>query len=130
MHQILLTLTCIVFLTGCATTSNTGTPAPLTSGIEGTVTVGPMCPVVQVGTPCPDQPYAAMLVALDAGGTEVARAQADAQGKFRLPLMPGTYTLRPLPPEGKPLPYAAEQIVTVVARQFTLVTIQYDSGIR
>ena len=35
---------------------------PLTSGIEGQVLIGPMCPVVQAGTPCPDKPYQATIV--------------------------------------------------------------------
>lgn len=127
MYRIPLTLILITFLTGCATASSTPIP---TSGIEGTVTLGPMCPVMQANTPCPDRPYEATLVVLDASGAEVARVQSDAQGKFRLPLPPGTYTVRPLPPEGVPLPFAPEQTVTVSAQTFTPISIQYDSGIR
>ncbi len=33
------------------------TDPPATSGIRGAVTLGPQCPVVREGTPCPDQPY-------------------------------------------------------------------------
>jgi hypothetical protein len=32
-------------------------PTPRGSGIEGQVLLGPMCPVVQQGQECPDQPY-------------------------------------------------------------------------
>ncbi len=34
---------------------------PLTSGIEGQVLIGPMCPVLREGTPCPDQPSQATI---------------------------------------------------------------------
>jgi hypothetical protein len=38
------------------------------SGIEGQVFIGPMCPVVQIGQECPDQPYQA--VNSNSGGEE------------------------------------------------------------
>jgi len=127
MRRFLLTLTIVVFLAGCAPTATT----PLhTSGIEGTVTLGPQCPVEQANAPCPNQPYQATIVILDSSGAELARAQSDALGKFKVALNPGTYTLRPLPPQGQPLPFASEQTVTVVAQSFTVVGIVYDSGIR
>ena len=101
------------------------TPA---GGIEGQVTIGPMCPVIQVGTPCPDQPYQATITVLDTNGNQVAQFQSDAQGRFRAPLAPGVYTLRPESPDH--FTRAGEQTVTVTSGQFTQVTIAYDSGIR
>lgn len=131
---ILLWLAACWVLAGCALLPGTqpaATATPLTSGVEGQTWLGPQCPVVQVDTPCPDLPYAdATLAVLDASGKEIARLHTDAQGQFQLLLAPGTYTLRPMPPENMPLPFAPEQTFTVVAGQFTALTILYDSGIR
>ena len=55
-----------------------------TSGIEGNVTIGPMCPVVQADSPCPDQPYAATIVIENTDGTEVGRTQSSDDGRFRI----------------------------------------------
>jgi hypothetical protein len=101
---------------------------PSNSGIEGQILIGPMCPVIQAGTPCPDQPYQATLLVLDSGGHRVTEVQSDALGQFKLPLPPGDYTLVPQSPDG--FTHAAEQHVTVVAGQYALVSIVYDSGIR
>ena len=100
----------------------------MTSGIEGQVLIGPMCPVVQAGTPCPDQPYQATITVRDQNGKQVIQFQTDAQGNFRVGLKPGTYTLAPESPDG--FTHAAEQIVTVTSGQFTRVSVTYDSGIR
>jgi len=65
---------------------------PLTSGIEGQVLIGPMCPVVQEGTPCPDEPYQATIVIWDAERTnEVVTIETKADGRFRVPLPPGDH---------------------------------------
>lgn len=102
--------------------------ATATSGLEGAVLIGPMCPVVQAGTPCPDQPYPATLVVEDANGKAVTRFQSDAQGQFRVNLQPGRYTLVPQSPDG--FTHAPAQAVSVNANSYTRVTITYDSGIR
>jgi len=46
----------ILFLSTCSIDST-----PTDSGIEGQVLIGPMCPAVQEGQECPDQPYQASL---------------------------------------------------------------------
>lgn len=100
------------------------------SGIEGTVTIGPMCPVVRQDTPCPDEPYEATVVIEDESGDEVATAQSGEDGRFRVSLAPGTYTLAPQSPnEGAP-PFASEQQVEVREGAYTQVSVSYDSGIR
>ncbi len=74
-------------------------PAPADSGIEGNVTVGPMCPVVQVDIPCPDQPYQATLTVLTSiGHQKIVQFQTDANGVFRVTLVPGEYILHPESP--------------------------------
>ena len=135
--------------------ANTGfigrcTPSPV-SGIQGTVTVGPLCPVLPHGSPyppfpltplpmpverpgilpCPDQPYEATLVFLDARGSQAARTASGPDGRYRVVLPPGPYTVVPLPPmEGLPWPRAGSITVTVPAGVFVEVPIHYDSGIR
>lgn len=128
---VLLWLVASWFLVGCTNSAPAPTATPPTSGVEGQTWLGPLCPVVQVDTPCPDQPYPdATVVVLDAAGKEIARLHTDAQGHFQLLLAPGNYTLRPMPPEDKPLPSAPEQAFTVADGQFTALTVLYDSGIR
>jgi hypothetical protein len=104
------------------------TATPATSGLQGQVLIGPMCPVVQQGTPCPDQPYAAAITVRDSAGREVTTFQSDAQGNFKVNLNPGAYTLVPVSPDG--FTHAAEQVVDVIKNQYLVVTITYDSGIR
>lgn len=107
-------------------------PFPLStstdSGIQGQVFVGPMCPVVQEGTECPDQPYETTLVILQLDGREVKRVDTDEQGRFRVPLAPGDYSLGPGTKDV--MPFAAQQNFTVVPGEYTTVIYYFDSGIR
>jgi hypothetical protein len=98
------------------------------SGVEGNVMIGPMCPVEREDTPCPDQPYAATIVIEDDDGNEVARTQSGEDGRYRIALPPGSYTLVPQSPGT--LPYASEQKVEVREGAYTQADISYDSGIR
>ena len=103
-------------------------PQLTNSGIEGQVFVGPMCPVVQVGQECPDQPYQAVLTVTSIEGERIVQIQTDETGRFRIPLEPGDYILHPESPNT--LPFAKEQTVTVEEGKFTEVVVNYDSGIR
>lgn len=103
-------------------------PTPTDSGIEGQVFIGPVCPVVQIGQECPDQPYQAGLTMLSPDGREIVRIQTDEQGRFKIPLEPGEYILRPESPNV--LPFAGEQPFLVESGAFTQVIVKYDSGIR
>lgn len=105
-------------------------PAVVVSGIEGLVTIGPMCPVMYQDTPCPDQPFQATIAIEDEGGDEVAVVESGEDGSFRIELAPGSYTLIPQSPNAGGPPHAGQQQVAVEAGAFTEVTIQYDSGIR
>ncbi len=104
------------------------TPTPTDSGIEGQALIGPMCPVVQVGQECPDQPFQAVLTVNSPKGERVVQIQTDANGMFKIPLAPGEYILHPESPNS--LPFAGEQSVVVEAGRFTQVFVHYDSGIR
>lgn len=103
-------------------------PKATDSGVQGQVTIGPMCPVVQVSQPCPNQPYQATLTVNTLGGERIARVHADANGYFKVKLGAGTYILHPESPNG--MSYAADQTFTVQANQFAQVNVRYDSGIR
>ena len=103
-------------------------PTPRGSGIEGQVMIGPMCPVVQQGQACPDQPYQTTLTIKSPNGVQIVQVQTDAQGHFQVPLVPGEYILHPEAPNG--IPFADDQSFTVQTGQYTHITITYDSGIR
>jgi len=103
-------------------------PAPVNSGVEGQVFIGPNCPVVQQGQECPDQPYQAALKVNSPDGRKIAQVQTDEDGRFKIPLEPGEYILHPESPNV--MPYASEQTFTVEADKFTQIVVNYDSGIR
>lgn len=103
-------------------------PTAADSGVEGQVFIGPMCPVVQVGQECPDQPYQATLTVNSLGGQRITQVQTDEQGRFKIPLEPGEYILHPESPNV--MPFAAEVTFTVKPGIFTQLTVNYDSGIR
>lgn len=98
------------------------------SGIEGRVTIEPTCPVQRIDSPCPDRPYEATMAILDASRRQVASVRSGADGRFRMLLPPGDYTL--VPQTTNTPPTAREQTVIVVDRAFTTVQIVFDSGIR
>jgi hypothetical protein len=102
--------------------------APADSGLEGQVIIGPMCPALQQGQPCPDQPYQATLTVNSLDGKKITQVQTDQQGRFRIPLEPGQYILHPESPNA--MPFAGQQAVQVEADRFTQLTVNYDSGIR
>ena len=106
-----------------------GTPNA-SSGIFGTVTQGPMCPVVRQGQPCPDQPYDGLILVEDSSGNEVARTSSGLDGRYLIALTPGTYTLSPQKPADNILPVASDMQVEVGVGQWVVADISYDTGIR
>jgi len=124
MNRFLLFILSVFLLSACASTP---TPA-VDTGVEGQVLLGPMCPVVRLDQPCPDQPYQATLTVLNLAGERIAQVQADANGLYKLALQPGDYILHPESPNG--MPHAQDQPFTVIAGLFTKLDIVYDSGIR
>ncbi|HLO15307.1 MAG TPA: hypothetical protein VK206_10790 [Anaerolineales bacterium] len=103
-------------------------PTPRGSGIEGQVLIGPMCPVMQQGQACPEQPYQATLTVDSSNGLQIAQVQTDEQGHFRIPLVPGEYILHPESPNG--IPFASDQSFSVGSGSYTHIVVNYDSGIR
>ena len=98
------------------------------SGIEGRVTIGPQCPVEQMGSPCPDAPYQALITVTRDGDT-VERTHSAADGTFRIPLQPGPYSVVAGPIDGSSLPVGRQVEVVVKAGTLTHVDLSVDSGI-
>jgi hypothetical protein len=122
-----------ILLTTYAITSGVGKPLNTSeSGVEGQVSIGPMCPVVQPDRPCPDKPFAASIEIQkqdDKGDHLTVRSGED--GRFRVKLAPGKYKLTPMAPNPGAPPHApGPQVVTVESGKYVHVTIKYDSGIR
>jgi hypothetical protein len=64
-------------------------------------------------------------------GREMARVQTGSDGRFRVSLPPGEYTIGPAPDQpARRFPRGEQQTVKVLPRQFTKVTIGFDSGMR
>jgi hypothetical protein len=100
-----------------------------TSGVRGVIVAGPQCPVEQLGSPCPDQPFPGTVRATALDGSVVAEVESDGEGRFRMPLDPGSYVLAVVIAGGGP-PTATPQPVRVDEGRFTSVTLRVDTGIR
>jgi hypothetical protein len=107
-----------------------GTTGP--SALRGVAEAGPIFPHERPGIPnTRPLPGAIITVQPAGGGPEIARSTADQNGRFQIPLAPGTYLIVPLPPQpGAVLPRGIPQTVTVRAGGFTEVVVEYDTGIR
>jgi hypothetical protein len=111
-----------VTLVACASPAR----AP-SGGIEGTVTAGPTCPVEIQGSPCPPGVWTGTVRATASDGS-TDEAQTDDQGRYRLALDPGTYSVVPVV-EGSGPPIAKPATVTV-ADVMQQLDLQVDTGIR
>jgi hypothetical protein len=126
--------------TGGAGGEDTGIPPvviPAAGGpwITGRAVAGPVCPVERIppDPACADRPVAgAVLVVRDAGGAEVARATAAADGTFLVGVPGGgSWTIEPQPVAG--LLGTAPVTVVEVADEpsaWSAVDVAYDTGIR
>ncbi len=126
MKNVLLLSAFCLLLVACAPKIDPS----LTSGVQGQVFIGPVCPVVQINNPCPDQPYQAKLTVINLDGKIVAKSSSDADGNFEIKLPPGDYLLHAESPEGGMLPYAEDVEFTVYPDEFSEVIVNFDSGIR
>ena len=99
-----------------------------TSGIRGQALAGPQCPVEIQGSPCPPVPYEGTVVATGVESGAEHTIDTDADGRFELPLEPGTYEVS-IVSDTSP-PFAKPQTVTVEAGSFAEITVSVDTGIR
>ena len=98
-------------------------------GLEGQMWLGPTCPVQRENDPaCADRPYAGAAQVETLEGMVVAQVQADAEGRFKVRVRPGSYILvgksAPVYPRGERIG------VTVPQSGFAPVTLHFDTGIR
>lgn len=105
-------------------------PSAGDSGIRGTAHVGPQCPVVQAGSPCPDAPFDGEIQVTTTGGEEVATAPTEADGSFEVALDPGSYVVGIVTQNPGGPPFAEPVTVEVEPGAFTDLDIAIDSGIR
>jgi hypothetical protein len=109
-----------------------GDALPDATGVRGTVTAGPTCPVEREPPDpgCAERLVAgAVLVFTDAGGLEVARVTSAADGTFTVELAPGAYHVSAEPVEGL-MGTPGPMDVEVKAGQPTELQVSYDTGIR
>ena len=110
-----------------------GDALPDATGVRGTVSSGPTCPVeTQPPDPaCAERPVAgAVLVFTNADGAEVARVTSAADGTFSVELAPGAYRVTAEPVEGlmgRPEPLDVE---VEAGQPMTELQVSYDTGIR
>jgi hypothetical protein len=101
------------------------------SGVTGVTVISSSCPAVPDTEACPDQPTAAHLAVTAAGSSRVvASVDTGADGNFRIVLAPGAYTLTPTNTSGAPMPTAYPISFEVREREFTTLTVKFDSGVR
>jgi hypothetical protein len=100
------------------------------SGVRGTVTIGPSCPVERMPPDpnCADRPQAATFSIDAAAGAHVADVSSDAQGSFALMLPAGTYVISLK--GNAAMPSMAPQTFVVSGNKYTELSLQLDSGIR
>jgi len=110
-----------------------GDALPDATGVRGTVTAGPTCPVeTQPPDPaCAERPVAgAVLVFTTAAGAEVARVTSAADGTFTVELAPGAYHLTAEPVEGLMGTPAPMDVEVEAGQPMTELQVSYDTGIR
>lgn len=102
-----------------------------TSGVRGTVSLGPTCPVERMppDPACAPKPYATAIVVYRTGSKSPHLiGNSNAAGAFEFSLPPGSYTLAAK--GGTMLPRCNETSVAIVPDEYTSVTISCDTGIR
>lgn len=101
------------------------------SGIEGQAVISPVRPGPIREGQSSSAPYKTTLVVRGVNdGREVARFETGSDGRFRVTLPPGTYTVGPPERAGRFLPRGSEETVRVEPGRFAQVTINFDSGMR
>jgi hypothetical protein len=138
MRRLIVTMAFLaVSAVGCAQASSGGTLQPArhpqwseSSGIRGIVTVDTGCPQV-METPCPRRPLHARLVIRAAGsGHPAVHASSGPDGRFRVPLAPGRYTIAPLNIDNAPAPTVFQSARVFHRGAWTTIQIEFDSGVR
>lgn len=106
---------------------------PFKSGISGTVTLGPTCPVMRnpPDPQCAEKPYQTTVQIIAVGSPKsspFATVETDKNGYYKIMIPPGEYAVQPV--GGKVLPRCETKNVTVGPDTVSQVDISCDSGIR
>ena len=101
-----------------------GAAATTQSGLEGTVTRGPISPICIAERPC-DAPVPGLTLVFTRGGNEAGRVRTTSAGRYRVDLAPGAYAVTSLPVH-RLEPTGAR----VVAGRVHRVDFSFDTGIR
>ena len=129
MKRLAILMIGLVFsLSACADTSTIGASGGA-AGIQGKVLLGPMCPVQQAGSPCPDKPIKSDITVTASDGKTVATGHSDESGTYRISLPPGSYTVTANRP-GSGLGSGKPVMVEVPAGTYVHLNLLVDSGIR
>ena len=106
---------------------------PFDSGAEGTVLLGPTCPVMK--TPpdpnCADKPFVTIVEVYAVGGPEgipFATVNTDKEGKYKVILPPGEYSIQAQ--GGKPFPTCSPKTITIGPNAMQKLNLSCDTGIR
>ena len=91
VRLLVLVLALVAAVAACGAAAK----APADSGVRGRVFIGPLCPVVQEGVPCPDAPFEASIRIRRESGKAVKTVRSGKDGRFRVNLAPGRYVLSP-----------------------------------
>jgi hypothetical protein len=124
---IILLLFILSYLISC---SNRPKTEELSSGITGQVLLGPMTAVMRSDKIVPDKPYQAKIKILDEKREFITELETDEEGRFRIPLPPGTYIISPVAPKPNLPPHPEEKTVTVEGGKFLETIVLFDTGIR
>jgi hypothetical protein len=105
----------------------------ITSGITGYSTAGPYCAAVRAdnASSCTKTYEKSYKIVIKDTKTEkiISTIQTDDKGKFSQALAPGTYSLEPENPVDSPM-HAKPSVTSVSANKYSIVIINFDTGIR
>jgi len=106
-------------------------PPTTDSGIKGTVTIGPSCPVAQNPPQpgCEDKPYSTSFKLINSSGKVISQFSSDQNGKFSVVVPQGKYEIK-WGLSAKMPTMTSSGVITVLSHAFTQIKLQFDSGIR
>lgn len=108
-------------------------PIAVSSGIQGSVLISPVCPVETYppDPSCAPKPYATKLVVTISGQSRIVKEfSSDAKGAFKIDVPPGEYDIHSASVSELGGGCAVGNTVKVHQGNYTQVTINCDSGIR